>query len=136
MVKSQIKGAVITEIIFIGKATYITDERRRQAQLIRFQFDEEHARVPKQGDVVVSRKGRVVGAITSCSIDSDGRLTGLAYVQKQYAKRGTRLGVFRVGNRRWTSKPLTSLKTGDRVQLHDDITIISRFLKKTESGID
>ena len=121
---------------FIGKAAYITAERKRQAQLIRFQLDEEHARVPKQGDVVVSRKGRVVGAVTSCSIDSDGRLTGLAYVQKQYAKRGTCLGVFRVGNRSWTSKPLTSLKTGDRVQLHDDITVISRFLSKRESGTD
>ena len=92
--------------------------------------------MPRQGDVVVSRKGRVVGVVTSCSIalkgtgDSDGWLTGLAYVQKQYAQKGTRLGVFQVDNRSWTSKPLANLKTGDRVQLHDDITVIKRFLNK------
>jgi hypothetical protein len=74
----------------------------------------------------------VVGAVTSCSIDSDGRLTGLAYVQKRYAKRVPRLGVFQVESRSWTSKPLTSLKTGDRVQLYDDITVIRRFLNKKE----
>jgi glycine hydroxymethyltransferase len=116
----------------IGKAAYMAHERKRQARLIRFRFDEEHARIPRQDDVIVSRKGRVVGAVTSCSIDSDGWLTGLGYVQKRYAKRGTRLAVFQADSRSWTSKPLTSLKTGDQVQLHDDITVIRRFLNKKE----
>jgi glycine hydroxymethyltransferase len=117
---------------FIGKAAFMTHERKRQAQLIRFRFDEERAPMPRQGDVVVSRKGRVVGAVTSCSIDSEGWLTGLAYVQKRYAKRGTRLGIFQVDSRAWSSRPLTDLKTGDQVQLHDDITVIGRFLNKKE----
>lgn len=115
---------------FIGKAAYIAHELERQARLIRFWFDEERARMPRQQDVVVSRKGRVAGAVTSCSIDGGGRLIGLAYVQKQYTERGTRLGIFQVDNRSWTSKPLDSLKTGDRIQLHDDITVIQRFLNK------
>ncbi len=115
---------------FVGKAAYLAHERERAARLIRFRFDEEHARLPRQGDVVVSRKGRVVGAVTSASIDSEGRLVGLAYVQKQYARRGTRLGVFQVDSRAWADRPLTELKTGDRVQLHDDITVIRRFLNK------
>jgi glycine hydroxymethyltransferase len=117
---------------FVGKAAYLAREAKRQARLIRFRFDEERARMPRQGDVVVNRKGRVVGAVTSCSIDSDGRLTGLAYVQKQYTKRGTSLGVFQAESGSWSSKPLTDLKAGDRVQLHDDITVIRRFLNKTE----
>ncbi len=117
---------------FVGKAAYMAHELTRQARLVRFRFDEEHARMPRQGDVVVSRKGRVVGAVTSCSIDSDGWLTGLAYVQKRYTKRGTRLGVFQVDNRSWASKPLSSLKAGDRVQLHDNFTVIGRFLNKKE----
>ena len=115
---------------FVGKAAYLAHELKRQARLVRFRFDEEHAPMPHQEDVVVSQKGRVVGAVTSCSIDSDGRLVGLAYVQQQYAGRGARLGVFRVGDRDWTSKPLADLKTGDRLQLHDDITVIRRFLDK------
>ena len=91
---------------FIGKAAYLAHELERQARLVRFRFDEEHAPMPRQGDVVVSRKGRVVGAVTSCSIDSDGWLTGLAYVQKRHARRGTRLGIFQADSRNWARKPL------------------------------
>jgi glycine hydroxymethyltransferase len=115
---------------FVGKAAYMAHELERQARLVRFRLDEEGARMPRQGDVIVSRKGRVVGAVTSCSIDSEGRLTGLGYVQKRYTRPGSRLAVFQVDNRAWTSRPLASLKTGDRVQLHDGITVIRRFLDK------
>ena len=117
---------------FIGKAAFLAHERERQARLVRFRFDEERARMPRQGDVVVSRKGRVVGAVTSCSIDSEGWLTGLAYVQEQHARRGTRLGTFQVDSRAWTTKPLASLQAGDQVQLHQDIIVIKRFLNKRE----
>lgn len=86
--------------------------------------------MPRQGDVVVSRKGRVVGTVTSCSIDSEGGLTGLAFVQKAYAAVGERLGIFQLDNRAWASKPLSGLRTGDQLQLHDDITVIKRFLNK------
>ena len=118
---------------FIGKATYMAHEPERRARLVRFRFDEERAPMPRQGDVVASRKGRVVGAVTSCSIDSEGWLTGLAYVQDRYAKRGTRLAIFQKESRSWTSKPLSDLKTGDRIQLHDDIAVIRRFLNKKPS---
>lgn len=120
---------------FIGKAAYTARESARESQLIRFRLDEEHSRMPGQGDVIVSGKGRVVGAVTSCSIDSDGRLTGLGYVRKPYARWGSKLGVFHVDGRNWTSKPLADLEAGDRVQLHDDLTVTRRFLnKKEESG--
>jgi hypothetical protein len=56
----------------------------------------------------------------------------LAYVQEQYTKRGTKLAVFRAGNKVWATKPLGDLKTGDRVQLHDEITVLRRFLDKKE----
>jgi glycine hydroxymethyltransferase len=117
---------------FVGKAAYLAHERQRKAKLVRFRFDEEHARMPRQGDVVVNRKGRVVGAVTSCSIDSQGGLTGLAYVQVRQSRKGTRLGVFQMDSRSWSSKPLVDLKAGDRIQLHDDITVVRRFLDKRE----
>ncbi len=117
---------------FIGKAAYAHHERERQARLVRFRMEEERARLPHQGDVVVNRKGRVVGAVTSASIDTEGRLVGLAYLQTQYSDRGTRLGIFQLDSRSWTDKPLTELKAGDRVQLHDDIIVIRRFLNKKE----
>ncbi len=116
---------------FIGKAAYMAHELRRQARVVRFRFDEDHARVADQGDIIVNRKGRVVGAVTSCSIDTEGRLTGLGYVQLPYTRIGTRLGIFQAGDRNWAAQPLSKLKTGDRVQLHDDITVIRRFLNKS-----
>jgi glycine hydroxymethyltransferase len=115
---------------FIGKAAYMAHELERQARLIRFGFEEEHARLPRQGDVVVNRRGRVVGVVTSASIDGEGKIVGLAYVQDQYAARNTRLGIFQMDSRGWSAKPLSELKTGDRVQLHDDIVVIRRFLNK------
>ena len=117
---------------FVGKAAYVAHEQKRQARLIRFELEEERVRMPRQGDVVVNRKGRVVGAVTSASVDSEGRLVGLAYVQKQVSTRGARLGVFQLDARTWADKPLGELKAGDRVQLHDSITVISRFLNKKE----
>lgn len=116
---------------FIGKAAYVAHELERDSRAVRFQVEEENSPMPGQGDVVVSRKGRVVGSVTSCSIDSQGRFVGLAYVQRPYSQPGTRLGVYQVDSRRWTSTPLTSLKPGDQIQLHTDITVIRRFLNKT-----
>ncbi len=117
---------------FIGKAAAMAYELKRKGQLVRFQFDEERARLSRPGDIVVSRKGRVVGEVTSCSLDSDGRLVGLAYVQKPYARVGTHLGVFQSGSGDWASKRLAELKTGDQIQLHDDVTVIKRFLNKQD----
>ena len=115
---------------FVGKFAYLEHEAERHARMIRFRLEEEPSPLLNQGDVVVSRKGRVVGAVTSCSIDSDGRLTGLAYVKLAHTKPGTRLGVFQSGDRSWAEKPVSDLQTGDRVQLHSNIVVIRRFLNK------
>ena len=115
---------------FIGKAAYMAHELVRKARLARFRVDEEHVAMIGQGDVVVNRKGKVIGAVTSCSIDTAGRLTGLAYVQEPHHLRDTRLGVYRLGSRNWGSQSLEDLKPGDRLELPEDITVIERFLNK------
>ena len=80
---------------FIGKDAYLAHEAKRQARMVRFQLDEERAPLLSQGDVIVNRKGRVVGWVTSCSINSDGRLVGLGFVQEPNHERDTKLGVYR-----------------------------------------
>ncbi|MCX6028726.1 MAG: glycine cleavage system aminomethyltransferase GcvT [Chloroflexi bacterium] len=115
---------------FIGKAAYVAHELVRNARLARFRVDEEHVAMVGQGDVIVNRKGKVVGAVTSCSIDTEGRLNGLAYVQEPNHLRDTRLGVYRLGSRNWGSQSLENLKPGDRLELPEDITVIERFLNK------
>jgi glycine hydroxymethyltransferase len=116
---------------FIGKPAYVAHELARTARLVRFQLDEERAPMLNLGDVIVNRKGRVVGTVTSCSLDTEGRLTGLGYVQEPNHERDTRLGVFRVSGANWGTQPLAALKPGDRLQLPEDITVIARFLNKT-----
>jgi glycine hydroxymethyltransferase len=115
---------------FIGKAAYVAHEKARSARVVRFRLDEEHAPVPGPGDVIVNQKGHVVGWVTSASLDSEGRLTGMGYVQDANNERGARLGVFRVAGRNWETRPLVDLKPGDRLQMPDDITVIERFLNK------
>jgi glycine hydroxymethyltransferase len=115
---------------FIGKAPFMKHETGRTARLVRFQLDEDRAPILSQGDVIVNRKGRVVGTITSCSIGSAGRLVGLGYVQDGNHEKDTRLGVYKLSSRTWETQPLESLKPGDRLQLPESITLITRFLNK------
>ncbi len=117
---------------FIGKGAYMAHEAARNARLVRFQLDEEHAPLLNQGDVIVNRRGRVVGQVTSCSINSEGRLVGLGFVQEPNHERDTRLGVYRTGKKTWETDPLESLKFGDQIQLPEDITVITRFLNKQQ----
>jgi glycine hydroxymethyltransferase len=117
---------------FVGKRAYLEHELVRRARVIRFRFDEAYTRMPQPGDVVVSREGRVIGAITSCSTDTDGFVTGLAHVEDAYVKVGTRLGIYQVAGRSWVTKPLAELKTGDQVTLPEGITVLKRFLNKKD----
>lgn len=115
---------------FIGKDAYIAHEATRNARLMRFQLEEERAPLLGQGDVIVNRKGRVVGKVTSCSISTEGRLMGMGFVLEPNHERDTRLGVYRTGKKGWETKSLETLSVGDQIQLPEVITVIPRFLNK------
>ena len=70
---------------FIGRSAYITREHDRKGVVIRFRFNEKGVRMAHQGDPVVDAKGRVVGTVTSCAVDSEGYLTGQAFVEDKSA---------------------------------------------------
>jgi glycine hydroxymethyltransferase len=115
---------------FIGKAAYLAHDIERTARLVRFQLEEDRAPILSQGDVIVNRNGRVVGTVTSCSIGSERRLIGLGHVQEGNLEKNTRLGVYKLSSKTWETEPLESLRPGDRLQLPENITVISRFLNK------
>ncbi|HVO43154.1 MAG TPA: serine hydroxymethyltransferase, partial [Aggregatilineales bacterium] len=79
---------------FIGKYGYVAREQQRDAQIVRFRMDSKGVRPPQNGDPVVDRRGRVIGLVTSCSIDTDGYQTGQAYVKLDYSTEGTPLFIF------------------------------------------
>lgn len=113
---------------FIGKAAYIAHEQTRGAEVVRFRLDVKGARPPHQGDPLVDKKGRVVGIVTSCSIDSEGFQLGQAYVKTDYTKPGTSLSVFAGSDR---TKPVTfsNLNMGKKLSVPDSVTVLSRFPK-------
>lgn len=114
---------------FVGKAAFIAHEQQRDAEVARFRIEKKGVRPPHQGDPIVDEKGRVIGIITSCSIDSEGYQLGQAYIKKTHTKEGTPIGVF-AGASRTKPTTLSTLKMGDKVPLPEAAVILSRFPKK------
>jgi glycine hydroxymethyltransferase len=79
---------------FIGRKAYLEREKARKGVVVRFRFSEKGVRMAHNGDPVVDRRGRVVGWVTSCAIDSEGYLTGLAYVDLKSAEEGAALLIY------------------------------------------
>lgn len=115
---------------FIGKSAYIAHEQARKSEVARFRVDNRRARPPHQGDPIVDERGRVVGTVTSCSIDSEGYQLGQAYLRIGHNRPQTQLAVFAGSERARAGKPLNSLKIGDKVDLPENITVLSRFPKR------
>ncbi len=113
---------------FIGRAAFLEREKSRKGVVVRFRFSEKGVRMAHLGDPVIDRKGRTIGVVTSCAIDSDGFLTGQAFVEIKAAEEGTPIMIFQSAPSS-AGKPPAELKTGDRVLLPSAAVIISRFPK-------
>ena len=115
---------------FVGRHSFMENERKRDSVVARFRMVERGVRVPQQGDPVVSLKGRVIGKVTSCSLDIDGHLVGQAYIKSRHTQLGTTIALFQT-TRAWSGKARDDLKIDDQVQLHDRGVILSRFRRRT-----
>lgn len=114
---------------FIGKRAFIEYESRRDVQVSRFRMDNKGARPAHSGDPIVNARGRVVGIVTSCNIDSDGFQLGQALMRKEFRRRGAKLAVF-AGSARAKAADLGNLSIGKRVAMPEPVTILSRFPKR------
>ncbi|MHB8855576.1 MAG: glycine cleavage system aminomethyltransferase GcvT [Bellilinea sp.] len=113
---------------FIGRTAYLAREAARTAEVIRFRFTEKGVRMAHNADPIIDRKGKTVGVVTSCAIDSEGFLTGLAYVDLKIAEEGTQFFIYQ-GAPKSTGKAPAELIAGDRITLPTAAVIISRFPK-------
>jgi len=113
---------------FIGRQAFQQQEKNRDSIVVRFRFDEKRTRMAHLGDPVVDERGKVIGTVTSCAIDSEGSLTGQAYVSEKYAEEGTSLYIYQ-GSPKDAGKAPAELTMGDRVTLPARATVISRFPK-------
>jgi glycine hydroxymethyltransferase len=80
------------------------------------------------GDPVIDKRGRVAGWVTSCAVDSEGYLTGQAFLELKSAEEGSSILVFQ-GAPQSVGKTPAEMVVGDRVILPTPATIISRFPK-------
>ncbi len=113
---------------FVGKRAYMAHEAARDSVVTRFRMDEKGVRMPSLGDPVVDRRGRVVGVVTSCAIDSEGYLLGQAYLKRTHAEEGTPIGVFQThGSAKLEAPKKDVLDIGARVQVPSPATVLSRF---------
>ncbi len=113
---------------FIGRAAFIAREKSRSGVVVRFRFNDKVVRMAHNGDPILDLKGRVIGFVTSCAIDSDGFLTGQAFIETKYAEEGTPIAIYQ-GSPKVAGKAPAELKTGDKVTLPTPATVISRFPK-------
>jgi len=111
---------------FIGRQAYLKQDHERNGIVVRFNFDEKRTRMAHLGDPILDEHGKTIGTVTSCAIDSEGSLTGQAYILNKYAKQGTKVFIYQ-GSPQKAGKAPANLVMGDRVHLPSRATVISRF---------
>jgi glycine hydroxymethyltransferase len=111
---------------FIGRQAFMEREAGRKSEVVRFQFDEKGVRMAHLHDPVLDKRGRTIGVVTSCAVDSQGTLTGQAYVELKSAAEGTSIFIYQSADRARVSEP-ASLKPGDRTALPSAATMVRRF---------
>jgi glycine hydroxymethyltransferase len=90
-------------------------------------MNEKGVRRPELGDPVLDRRGKVVGTVTSCAIDSEGYLLGQAYLPAAMAEPGTAIGIYQLGGGVRPIKAPDQIKVGARLPMPDAATVLTRF---------
>ncbi len=108
---------------FVGRDALLAREESRTREVIRFRVNQKGMRRPHTGDPVVNRKGQLIGHVTSCSIDVEGYLLGLALVGKRYNVPETPIAIFPLGGKSLEE----ALLRGKRVALPVEATVLTRF---------
>lgn len=111
---------------FVGRYPLLAGMESITMMIARFRMNRAGVRIAKQGDVAVGKRGqKVIGSVTSCAIGVDGVQVGMVYVDKRYAREGTPIGIIPHGA--GEQKSLDRLEIGDRIQLHEEATVVTRF---------
>jgi glycine hydroxymethyltransferase len=115
---------------FVGRRAYVAHARERKMAVVRFRIARKGVRMPNLEDVVVDNHGRVVGQVTSCAMGADGLLVGQACIERRRAKVGEGINIFPHPTHEHWDKPYDKLEMGDRLVLHSEATVVSRFLRR------
>ncbi len=116
---------------FIGRKAIIEKEAKRTREIIRFRMNRKGVPRPEPGDPVISQRGDYIGVVTSCAIDTEGYLTGMALIDRRHAREGNQIGIFAGRSRQREIKPVDKLSPGDSVPLPEWATILPRFMRRS-----
>jgi glycine hydroxymethyltransferase len=111
---------------FIGRQAFLAREKGRKSEVVRFRFTEKGVRMAHSFDPVMDKRGRVIGWVTSCAVDSEGYLTGQAFIELKSAEEGTPLYIYQSAAKEAGKAP-AELKPGDRSVLPTLALVVSRF---------
>jgi glycine hydroxymethyltransferase len=107
---------------FIGREALLEMDRTSTREIVRFSVPAKGIRMIKHGAPVLNRRTQqVVGTVTSCALDTVGYQIGMALVDRTTSREGTRIGIFP------DPEALTRGQAGNRVPLHEEAVVISRF---------
>jgi glycine hydroxymethyltransferase len=120
---------------FIGRDALLARDLKRTREVIRWRMNQKGVRRPNTGDPVVNKRGQVIGYVTSCSIDVEGYLLGLAIVNRRYTEEGTPIGIFVLPTKARGEKQKTELEMGDKVLLPVEATVLMRFPERETAGL-
>jgi glycine hydroxymethyltransferase len=119
--------AKLWQPFFIGRDAFLAHEQKRNQVVARFRMNEKGVRRPETGDPVLDRRGKVVGTVTSCAIDSEGYLLGQALLPPAMAEPGTAVFIYQLGGGTRELKVPANVAPGARLPMPDGATILTRF---------
>ena len=97
-------------------------------EIVRFSVPSKGVRMIKNGALVVNRRTqKAIGTVTSCALDGAGFQIGMALVDRHSNREGTRIGVFPETEGMEREKGRKGVPSGERVPLHEEAVVISRF---------
>jgi len=113
---------------FIGKKHLLERQTQRKMEIIRFKMKSKGIRMVKSEDPIVDEKGQYRGRVTSSAL-VEGIQVGLAYVDKNFAEEGRKIGIFMLprGGKFSPEAPKDELTRGDKVLLHEEAIVLGRF---------
>ena len=112
---------------FVGRAAFIAREESRDRVVVRFRMNEKGVRRPDGGDPVLDKRGKVIGTVTSCAIDSEGYLLGQAVVPVSMSEADTAVSIYQLGGGQRAIRVPDKVAVGARLPMPDGATIWSRF---------
>jgi glycine hydroxymethyltransferase len=119
---------------FIGRDAVIRKEQARSGVVVRFRFLEKGIRMAHNGDPILDKKGRVIGNVTSCAIDSEGYLTGQGFLDHKSSSEGTPISIYQ-GAPDTAGKSPAQMAVGDRIVLPAPAVVVSRFPKAPSAAV-